>query len=307
MKNWDVETAQAVRNGAWNSDTEIFPTSFSMLPTMLTQEELRMLSFLARNLEVPGIVLDLGCFVGGSTFALAHGVVNSTNSSRPIHSFDLFELNEAVKHRYFYENGLPFYPGSNGLDLYRVITGGFSGLVSANVGDVKKTLTREWMAGRDVALLFLDLCKTPEITDHITRTVFPRLRPGSWIVQQDFLYEFTPWAVYPFWRLRGQIELIGSTCRHSAIFRVASPISEEDAASADVSKCTPLELVNCLQGVAAWFQSDDHLAVLDRAQSCASRFAELRTEWTLMLEDRRERGVPGPLERWRDLGWNLVP
>jgi predicted O-methyltransferase YrrM len=95
----DDSLTEAVRRKAWNSQNFHAPSFFERLPTMLTTEELRMLSFLARELPLDGVVLDLGCFVGGSTLALAHGIRNSSRPDRHIHSFDLFELNEAVKHR----------------------------------------------------------------------------------------------------------------------------------------------------------------------------------------------------------------
>jgi len=290
-----------VRNRLWRQGS--YPAVFDRLPTMLTTEELRMLSFLTKHLKDKGVVLDLGCFVGGSTFALAHGIGQSAMPSRQIHSFDLFELNEAMKYRYFYARGLPFFPRSNGLDLYGVITGAFKASLTAHPGDVVATLSAEWVASQPIALVFLDLCKSPEITDHVTRTVFGRLKPGTWIVQQDFIYEYTPWAIYPLWALRHAIEFVGSTERHSAIFRVTAPISPAEVEGALVSGRDARTLADTIDAASHWFSEDSHRKTLAAARDLVLEYPQHRVEWDLMRADRARRGVDDPLQRWRDLDW----
>jgi hypothetical protein len=292
-----------VRSRRWREGH--YPDVFERLPTMLTVEELQMLSFLAEHLEGEGAILDLGCFVGGSTFALAHGIGRSPARSRHIHSFDLFELNEATKYRYLYARGLPFFPRSNGLELYRVLTSSFADNLTAHPGDVLTTLSAEWVASRRIAMVFLDLCKSPEITDHITRTLLGVLQPGTWIVQQDFIYEFTPWAIHPFWALRHAIEFVGSTERHSVVFRVTAPISAVELESAIVSGRDPEALAETIENASQWFSEESHRKTLAAARELVLAFPQLRTEWDLMRADRARRGVDDPLQRWRDLDWSL--
>ena len=297
------DVTEMVRRRAWRNNRH--PEVFERLPTMLTLEELQMLSFLTENLDAEGVVLDLGCFVGGSTFALAHGVGRSAARSRHIHSFDLFELNEPMKYRYFYERGLPFFPRANGLDLYQIITNSFASNVTAHAGNILMTLTPEWVASRSFAMVFLDLCKSPEITDHITRALFGRLRPGTWIVQQDFIYEFTPWAIYPFWALRHAIEFVGSTERHSAVFRVAAPISVAGVENAMVSGLDAGRLAEAIGNVSRWFADESHRKTLASARDVVGTFPQHRTEWDLMRADRARRGIDDPLQHWRDLDWRF--
>jgi hypothetical protein len=281
------------------------PDWFGRLPTMLTEEELRMLSFLARNLATDGDILDLGCFVGGSTLALAHGVRSSDRPDRQIHSFDLFQLNEALKYRFLYARGLPLFPGTDGLPLFEILTSSFSDIVTAHPGNVLETLTPESpQLDRPVALLFLDLCKSTSITDHITRTVFPRLRPGTWIVQQDFIYEFTPWAIYPFWVLQPYVKLAGYASSYSAIFQVVEPIPTAEIEKACVSQVATGGLDACLGEVREWFPYRQQRDVLDAARRNLAEFPDARDEWAMMKAWRQKNNSFDPLDEWRKLDWS---
>ncbi|MCB8837302.1 class I SAM-dependent methyltransferase [Aurantimonas sp. VKM B-3413] len=294
----DLDAAIASR--AWDAEHE--PDFMAALPTMLTRQELRMLAFLARHLRGSGPILDLGCFVGGSTLALAHGVLSSSRPDRMIHSFDLFELNEAVKHRFLYSKGLPLFPGEDGLELFSILTASAASIVRPYKGDVLETLPAGLQALSDPpALVFLDLCKSPGLTDMITRTVFPRLKPGAIIVQQDFIYEFTPWATYPFWVLKDRIDLLGHCDHHSVVFRVREPIPAADAERACLGSSGTARLIRSLEEVAQWLPFATQRRVLADAARLLERHPQAHDEWTLMTAARRDRGQHDRLAPWRVL------
>lgn len=298
--------AEALRRRAWDGEAFARPAFLARLPTMLTEQETRMLAFLARALPLDGPILDLGCFVGGSTLALAQGVKTSPRPDRPIHSFDLFQLNEAIKHRFFYAQGLPFYPGEDGLALYRLLTAGVSDIAVPHKGDVLETLHAESPAlAEPPALAFLDLCKSVAVTDHVTRTVFPRLRPGAFIVQQDFIYAYTPWAAYPLWALKDRVRLVGHTDRYSAVFRVEAPIMEADAETACLGEMAQQRLhealLACLDAVHDWFPFQTQHDPLALARDLVRRYPRARDEWALMRAHRRETGADDRLAAWTAL------
>ncbi|TPJ99503.1 class I SAM-dependent methyltransferase [Mesorhizobium sp. B2-5-9] len=297
---------RAVRQKAWSGRQFEPPAFFDRLPTMLTHEELCMLSFLSKNLGSDGIVLDLGCFVGGSTLALAHGIRRSSNPQRHIHSFDLFELNDVAKYRFIYSCGLPFFPGNDGLLLYSLITKGVAENVTPHPGNVLHTLVPSSPPVRQpISLVFLDLCKSPAITDHITRTVFPLLEPGALIVQQDFIYEFAPWVIYPFWALRRHFTFAGYTTRHSAIFQVSSPIPSNEIESGCVSDVSSQQIERSIEEVSKWFPYRGQRDTLDAARQIASEFPQCRDEWSLMQSWRRKNNMPDPLAEWQKLDWGV--
>lgn len=295
----------AVADKAWFGPDGNLATRFVNLPTMLTDEELSMLAFLAEHAPLEGPVLDLGCFLGGSTVALASGAARSRRERR-LHSFDLFELNEAMKHRYLYQRGLPFYPGIEGLELFRIVTAAYADRITAHAGNIMATLNRDWVRANDPALVFLDLCKTPEITDHVTRSLLGGLRPDTWIVQQDFIYEFTPWAIYPFWQLREFFQFVGATEHHSAIFRVVAQVPEDRLDGAMSVGATPKSLADAIVAARDWFTDPNQQDKLSRASKLVMQFPALRNEWRLMQEDRKLKGSADPLDAWRALSWKAA-
>jgi hypothetical protein len=74
----------------WN--IEVADHEVGSAPTTLARGELRMLHWLAREFDSDGDIVDAGCFLGGSTLALATGLKANPESSpeRRIHTYDKF-------------------------------------------------------------------------------------------------------------------------------------------------------------------------------------------------------------------------
>lgn len=174
-----------------------------------------MLAWLAQNLPVAGEVVDLGCFLGGSSVSLAWGVSRSS-SPRRVFSYDRFTIDEKLKFQFLYQRGHGFYAGDNTLPLFHKLTQGFAPIITPVRGDI---LAQRWTGG-SIALLFIDLSKTTEINDHIIAQFFTALEPGSIIVQQDFLYFCNPWLYPTMQRLEGAIEMLAHAEDHSVVFGV---------------------------------------------------------------------------------------
>ncbi len=79
---WRDEAYDPKGNGLWE------------IPTMLTREERKMLSYVAEHMfQGRGAIVDLGCFLGGSSAFLAHGLSrNPSGRNFQVQSFDLFDL-----------------------------------------------------------------------------------------------------------------------------------------------------------------------------------------------------------------------
>jgi hypothetical protein len=71
---------------------------------MLSIDERRLLYILARDyFRGDGAIIEAGCFLGGSTIALAAGVTENQRQhrrTRPIETRDLFDLDDAYKLAY---------------------------------------------------------------------------------------------------------------------------------------------------------------------------------------------------------------
>ncbi|MFZ1156062.1 MAG: hypothetical protein WAN93_14290 [Solirubrobacteraceae bacterium] len=184
---------------------------------MISLQERSLLYFLTRDLYVGlGEIVDAGCFLGGSTMALAQGLLDRDPPvrDRVIHTFDLFRLDEGSYKPYAsILDGLQ--PGDSLRPTFDALLGDRTGLVNVREGDVRE---EEWTAG-PIEILFIDLAKDWSINDHVARTFFPSLIPDqSVVIQQDYLHEWTPWLHITMEFLGDAFTYCGSLPFASSIF-----------------------------------------------------------------------------------------
>ncbi|HEX4837185.1 MAG TPA: hypothetical protein VFV03_01470 [Solirubrobacteraceae bacterium] len=173
-------------------DVTDLPLAVHDVPTMISLQERALLYLLARDrYEGFGGIVDAGCFLGGSTLALAQGLLdrNSPVRDRVIHTFDLFRLDEGSYQPYASILG-GLQPGDSLRPTFEALLEHRAAIVNMREGDVRD---QEWTAG-PVEILFIDLAKDWSINDHVARMFFPSLIPGqSVVLQQDYVHEWTPW------------------------------------------------------------------------------------------------------------------
>lgn len=176
---------------AISTDVQSLPDRLRELPSMLTYAERAALFSLARQVRPGTRIIDAGCFVGGSTACLALGVSERLEHPVPvIHSYDLFLVDYAATTHY------PALIGDRevGADLRpvfeSVVGGDLLPYVEVHPGDL---LAQRW-GGAPIDVLFVDVAKTWDLSDHVAREFFPSLVPGrSILVQQDYIHEWLPW------------------------------------------------------------------------------------------------------------------
>jgi hypothetical protein len=200
------------------------PQAVADVPTMLGTDERALLYVLARDhVRGDGAIIDLGCFLGGSTIALASGLAENPRGagSRPIETYDLFTLEETYKDSYPGLVGdLP--AGQSMLPRFEELLGPLLDQVSVNPGDICR---RRW-TGKPVELLFIDICKSWAINDHVTREFFPSLIPGhSVVIQQDLVHEWLPYLHITMGLFADSFELIDSVPFCSAVYLNTRAIS----------------------------------------------------------------------------------
>ena len=156
-------------------ELQVFETPgwYKNYPTMITHEEMRMLGWLAKNSKKSGQIVDLGCFLGGSTVSLAWG--NSmSNTSRKIYSFDRFEIDERLKHIFLYKKGHEFVEGTDAYPILKILRKKYSEYIVPRAGDVTK---QNWDQG-EISILFIDLSKSKAVNDYIANVFFPSFSKG---------------------------------------------------------------------------------------------------------------------------------
>ena len=164
------------------------PPACATVPTMLVPDELRLLSHLAEDYySGTGVIVDGGCFLGGSTLALADGLRRNPRRHRMpgekiIHSFDRFQVEEWTRGVFFTEDTPA---GESFQAQFEQNIARYADLVEVHAGDVR---SHEWKGG-PIEILFIDLAKHWTVCDWVTWQFFPHLIPGrSIVVQQDYLY-----------------------------------------------------------------------------------------------------------------------
>jgi hypothetical protein len=160
------------------------------IPTMLSKTERKLLYGLARDYaHGDAALVDGGSFLGGSTAALLAGVRDRGErwSGPPVASYDLFRVEAYTLRKFFPDRGV----GESFRPQFDEHVARFEVPHEVHEGDI----TQIGWSGEPIDVLFLDVLKSPEITDAVLRDFFPSLLPGrSVIVHQDYAAHYTPWV-----------------------------------------------------------------------------------------------------------------
>lgn len=184
----------------------------SAATSLLMQRELNYLSWLASTLIGTGRVVELGCFLGGSSAALAHGAASNPRFRFPIISHDSFEIPND------YPSGFSSWftifglgAGERFRDRFESNLGDALTMFEVREGWIPECRTREqetaiYPEQEPIELLFVDIAKAWGVHQSVMRTFARHLEPGGVLVQQDFFDLFTPWIALHMWQLRDLFE-----------------------------------------------------------------------------------------------------
>lgn len=197
------------------------PAASAGAVTMLIPDELRLLEFLTeRYFEGRGAIIDAGCFLGGSTLALASGLrtwlAKRDQAETPlIQCYDLFEVEDWTRGIYF-DAAVP--AGATTRARFDAAIASHAPLVTVHEGDIMAT---KWSGG-PIEILFIDVAKHWTVCDFVTANFFPHLIPGhSVVVQQDYLYHhWTGWLHVTMEYYADEFEMLCDTGDNSVAFRL---------------------------------------------------------------------------------------
>jgi hypothetical protein len=168
------------------------PADVLAVPSMLSGRERGLLYWLARDYySGAGRIVDGGCFLGGSTAALAAGLRDRPDLpvTSVIASYDRFVVEEYTLAEF--RRCLPNTSvGSSFRSAFDANVAAFTPWVEVREGDI---CALGW-SGEPIEILFLDVVKSWDVNDTVMAEFFPRLIPGvSILVQQDYLFGSCPW------------------------------------------------------------------------------------------------------------------
>lgn len=241
------------------------PGEAEAVPTMLTDEEGRLLHWLARDYAIgSGVICDLGCFAGGSTARLASGV-DAAKRKTQVHAFDHFTLTEEQKTRYLYPAGIARFKGRNMLPAVRQLLSPWQDLITFRPGDITDAA---WQGG-PVEILFIDAAKTPATTDRIAQTFLPHLIPGhSIVIQQDYLHWRQPWVPAQMELLVDCFEIVAWCAKNTVVFRATNAITAQHIMASQVERLSDDVLIDLIGRAMCRFPERPQRAHLARAILC---------------------------------------
>lgn len=231
------------------------PVACARVPTMLMPGELRLLHYLAEERYTgEGAIVDAGCFLGGSTLALADGLRRNlrrrgVEEEKLIRSYDRFEIEGWTVGSFFPESARA---GESFRPLFDRNIEPYAGLVDVHPGDV-----RLWpWEGGPVEILFIDLAKHWTVCDWVTWQFFPHLIPGkSVVIQQDYLYHhWVAWIHVTMEFYSEYFEYVCDTGSNSVVFLNTRRIPEEFLREKTVESLTTAEKVELMDRAAARFK-----------------------------------------------------
>jgi SAM-dependent methyltransferase len=231
------------------------PAACAGVPTMLVPDELRLLHYLAEERYTgEGAVVDAGCFLGGSTLALADGLRRNlrrrgVEEEKLIHSYDRFEIEGWTIGSFFPKSA---QAGESFRPLFDRNVAPYAGLVEVHPGDMRRW---PWQGG-PVELLFIDVAKHWTVCDWVTWQFFPRLIPGkSLVIQQDYLYHhWVAWIHVTMEFYSEYFEYVCDTGVNSVVFLNTKRIPEGVLREKTVESLTTAEKCELMDRAAARFK-----------------------------------------------------
>jgi len=244
---------------------------------MLTLEEQRMLSWLTSQYPLPSKhIIDLGCFLGGSNTALPYGLQLTKQLEHHIDSYDRFEVDQKVLHKHYYpKRPGTYFPDGDSIPIFKKLTHVLSHFVTAHKGDI---LEESWNEG-NIGLLFIDICKTAAVNNHVLETFFPHLVKGSVIVQQDYLFLDCPWLIYSMEQLKPKISFASYTEDYSVLFHVNEPVTSKDIQKALYSKPTEREVLASFDTALEYFPYFRQKEMLLQARDAFTKNPAAEVAW----------------------------
>jgi hypothetical protein len=171
------------------------------IPGMVSSDEMAFFTeSAARYVGREGAIVDLGCWLGSTSIALAQGILSNRseadNGNEKVFGLDRFQWEgwmPADIPYCVYEPGDSFLPEAR--RVVREYGGGRVELIQADLG------VYEWSGGA-IKILLVDAMKNEDLAIQIPRNFFPSLVPGSLLIHQDFKHYYTSWIHVLQYQLR---------------------------------------------------------------------------------------------------------
>lgn len=205
-----------------------------------------------------GLIIDLGAYLGGSSYALARGSAVHGERAPHIIAYDSFRISKPRS----IDRGEPLEHNESYADLYRLNLAAYLDRITMREGYVPEYLSHEQAADRvfpeqrPVDVLFVDCAKRWGVHNTIWNAFGPWLRDGSVVIQQDFRTVLLYLALHMY-QLRNTITPAHSPDGGTVGFVASGPVPRRDLDSLwTAEQFLQMDFVRTITEVADWF--DEH-------------------------------------------------
>ncbi len=240
----------------------------------------------ARYVGKEGAIVDLGCWLGSTSIALARGILSrgpDASSRERVLGIDLFVWEEWMPSHIphcLYRSGESFLP-----EARRVVRDHGGGRVELIRADLA---LYQWKSGA-IKILLVDAMKSEDLGRQVARNFYPSLVTGSLLIHQDFNHYYTTWIHLLQYRLSRYFRLFRNVVGSGTVaFEVLAPIPTEAVDQAtDFAKISDdeieaafrhsLDLIgsDCVNIAAAHVMHYVHLGRKDRASKTLESYRSL--------------------------------
>lgn len=284
FKNGEILAATRLLNQIVVDKEERDILMINSLPGMTSSAERQAARELARNLEGGGKVLDLGCWLGSLSAALASGLKANKSAGRTskVIAYDLFEWSEGYMERDWPGSRFGLKEDDDFLPWFKKMTKNWKDWIDVRKSDLSIV---NWNEG-EISLLVVDAMKTVDLARHIMATFYPSLLPGAHVFHQDFCHYHTWWIHLYHFKIRRKFKLTDTVDGSgTVVFQLLEPFSQSE-----VKDVLDTDLSDAKLASDAFEHSLSLVSPVDREQilraylNCEKHFG--RTESILMIQNR---------------------
>jgi hypothetical protein len=189
-------------------------------------ESAHFTSLVAQHYTGQGLIVDGGCFLGGSTLALCRGLPSSMLNlgEKRVIALDVFRIREKYIEERLLRSSHDVRMGESFLAIFLNNLSQYLTLVEVRCGD----LLRVGRIEKAIEVCVVDIAKNSTLNAYIVRRWMPKLIPGlSLLVHQDFYSPFLPWIAVTMAHLMPYFEIVSPKCGECATFRLLKYIPQE--------------------------------------------------------------------------------
>lgn len=252
------------------------------VPTMLSTAEQKLYLWAARDwARGRGAIVDLGCFVGGSSARLAEGRRQAGHGAR-VHGYDRFTATTALKKRLFEPAGIPPFEGRDILPLAHRLLQPWADLITLHPGEIEDN---GW-AGGLIEILALDASKSTAAMDRMAELFFPSLIPGgALVIQQDYFHWRQPWVAVQMERMADHFLPLAVCPRSTMVFLCTRAVDAGALVRGACNRLSDAELLEGLHAARARMAPFGQDARFDRMIAAVQANPGERIAWRLNAPD----------------------